>query len=516
MIEPDVRNAIYQLHLAGMSQRAIARQFHVSPHTVRKIIRQQGAMPQTVRKDKIHIDPELLRRLYQECNGWLERVHEKLVEEEKVQLSYPTLTRLVRELGLGKSRNARCDRVPDEPGIEMQHDTTVYRVELAGKPARVIASLLYLRYSKRRYLKFYRVFNRFAMKCFLHEALVFWGYAAKQCVIDNTNLARLRGSGKQAVIVPEMAAFAERYGFTFLCHALRHPNRKAGEERSFWTVETNFLPGRCFESLEDLNRQALQWATVRMDHRPVSKTRLIPAKAFEHERCYLTKLSTQLPAPYCTYERSTDEYGYVAVEGNYYWVPGTKREEVKVLRYANRLAIYRGRVCLAEYPLPADGVKNAHFSPQGQPPPRYLPKHRHHGSQQEEQRLRGLGPEVAAYVDFALQTPGIQRHRYLRDLFALSRHVTPSVFAETLSRALRYRVIHLETLRRIAWFLMSQGQQSLPYVEVDESFRQHPAYQEGFLTDEPDLSVYDDTPREDGAADKSDTDPSESEDHDGR
>ena len=65
MIDPDMRNAIYQLHLAGMPQGQISRQFHVSPHTVRTIIRQQGAMPQTVRKDKIHIDPELLRRLYQ-------------------------------------------------------------------------------------------------------------------------------------------------------------------------------------------------------------------------------------------------------------------------------------------------------------------------------------------------------------------------------------------------------------------------------------------------------------------
>jgi hypothetical protein len=62
-------------------------------------------------------------------------------------------------------------------------------------------------------LKFYRVFDRFAMKCFLHEALIFWGYSAKQCIIDNTSLARLRGSGKQAVIVPEMACFAERYSF---------------------------------------------------------------------------------------------------------------------------------------------------------------------------------------------------------------------------------------------------------------------------------------------------------------
>ena len=162
--------------------------------------------------------------------------------------SYPTLTRRVRELELGKPSKARCDHVPDEPGVEMQHDTTVYRVKLADKPCGSSPACCTCGYSKRRYLKFYRVFNRFAMKCFLHEALMFWGRAAKQCVIDNTNLARLRGSGKQAVIVPEMVAFAQRYGFQFLCHAIRHPNRKAGEERSFWTVETNFLPGRSFQS----------------------------------------------------------------------------------------------------------------------------------------------------------------------------------------------------------------------------------------------------------------------------
>ena len=160
-----------------------------------------------------------------------------------------------------------------------------------------------------------------------------------------------------------MAAFAECYGFQFVCHAIGHANRKAGEERSFWTVETNFLPGRTFESLEDLNRQALEWATVRMEHRPASKTGLIPAKAFEYERHYLTELPAQLPAPYHPYGRGTDEYGYVAIEGNYYWVPGTKREDVKVLRYADRLKIYRQRSLLAEYPLPADGVKKRPVQP---------------------------------------------------------------------------------------------------------------------------------------------------------
>ena len=515
MIDPEKRSVIYQSHLAGVTEAQISRQFHVSPRTVRTIIRQGGAVPQTVRKDKIPIDPELLRRLYRQCGGWVQRMHEILVEDEKVKVSYPTLTARVRELGLGKPANARCERVPDEPGVEMQHDTTVYQVKLGGRPARVIASLLYLRYSKRRYLKFYRAFNRFAMKCFLHEALVFWGYAARQCVVDNTNLARLRGSGHSAVIAPEMASFAQTYGFQFLCHAIRHPNRKAGEERSFWTVETNFLPGRSFQSLEDLNQQALEWATVRMEHRPQGKTRLVPAKAFEHECQYLTELPAQLPAPYWPYERGTDEYGYVAVESNYYWVPGSKaKEDVKVLRYADRLKIYRQRTCVAEYPLPADEVKNARFSPPGQPPPRYLPKHRKNGSQHEEQRLRALGSEVAGYVDFALHTPGIQRHRFLRELFALSRKVPPAVFAAALARAARYRVVHVETLERIAWLCMSQGQEPLPEAEVDEGFRQRPAYQEGFLTDEPDLSRYDETPRDPPAGTPPHA-PTESEDHDG-
>ena len=493
MIDPGMRNAIYQLHLAGTALREISRQLKVSRHTVRTVIRRQGAVPGTVRRDKIQIDAELLRRLYEQCNGWIERVHEKLVEEEGVQVSYSTLTRIIRQLDLAHRESERCQHVPDKPGDEMQHDTSMYQVKLSGRSTRLVASLLYLRYSKRRYLKFYGSFDRFAMKCFLHEALVFWGYAAKQCIIDNTNLARLRGSGKRAVIVPEMVTFAERYGFQFICHELGHCNRKAGEERSFWTVETNFLPGRSFDSLEDLNRQAFEWATVRMHHRPASKTGLISAKAFEHERSYLGKLPAHLPAPYCACSRCTDEYGFVSFEANYYWVPGTKREAVKLLRYADHLEIYQHRSCVAQYPLPPDGVKNGRFSPEGQPAPRQMPQNRKNGSEQEVKRLRAMSPDVSAYVDYVFKTPGIQHHRFLRELFALSQKMTQAVFVEAVARALRYRIVHLQTLERIAWFCMSQSQAEqclLPYPDFDENFRQRPAYQEGCLTDEPDLRIY--------------------------
>jgi transposase len=491
MIDPDMRNAVFQLHQEGMSMREISRCLHISRNAVRKIVKQRGKLSRKDRSDKIQIEPELLERLYHQCDGRLQRIHEKLLEEEGIVVAYSTLTRMLRDLGVSCSRLPRCDRVPDEPGAEMQHDTTIYQVKLAGKRTKVVASLLYLRYSKRRYLKFYRAFNRFAMKCFLHEALMYWGYSARQCIIDNTNLARLRGTGSQAVIVPEMNAFSRRYGFQFVCHAINHPNRKAGNERSFWTVETSFLPGRTFDSLEDLNSQARQWATERMEHRPQTKARLIPAKVFEHECGYLNELPRHLPAPYQEHCRGTDQYGYVAFGANYYWVPGSRRDDVKVLQYADCLKIFLRHTCLAEYPLPAEGVRLQRYSPPGQPKPRHQPKNRRRDARQEEQRLRAMGTEVAAYLDFALKAPGVQRHRFTRELFTFSRKVTHDVFVKTAQRALRYRIVDLATVKRIAWLCMGQEEGVLPEVDVDEDFRQRPAYQEGCLTDEPDLSVYD-------------------------
>jgi len=357
-------------------------------------------------------------------------VHEKLREEHGLQITYSTLTRWMRKLGLSLPPTTRCERVPDEPGAEMQHDTSPYKIPLGGVTTKLQASLLYLRYSKRRYLQFYRVFDRFRMKCFLHRALLHWAYVPKLCVIDNTNLARLRGLGSRAVMVPEMEAFAKSYGFAFLCHAPKHPDRKAGEERSFHTVETNFLPGRSFENLEDLNRQALEWSTVRMEQRPQGKAGLIPAQAFEHERHFLQALTPHLPAPY--------------------------------------------------------------LLPPGQPAPRYQPHHRKASSLEEEKRLRAMAQEISAYVDFLLKSPGLQRHQCLRRLFAISRRMSPELFLCSARRAHRYRITCLDTLERIARLYMAEGQGELfPSPTVDEGFRDRPAYQEGALTDLPDLSQYD-------------------------
>jgi lambda repressor-like predicted transcriptional regulator len=491
MIDHETRKAVVILHGRGVTIRAISRQLGIDRNTIRSILERKGAMPDRPRSDKIEIDPQLLRKLHTDCNGWKERIHEKLTEQGK-QIGYSTLTRLIRELDLDKKRSTRCGRVADEPGAEIQHDTSPYQIKIGGTYTRITASLIYFRYCKLRYLKFYRSFTRFRMKCFFHESLTFFGYVAAKCIIDNTNLAVLRGTGKNAVMVPEMERFARQFsGLVFEAHEIKHSNRKAGNERGFWTVETNFFPGREFSSLEDLNRQAFEWSTVRCANRPVGKSKLVPAQAFELEKLYLKKLPPHITPPYLVHERGTDQYGYAAFAGNYYWVPGTTRFDVKILEYADRIKIFHNRKELIDYALPAEGTKNEVIKPPELGNDLCKPNNLKKRTGKELADLKALSESVTSYLDFALKSKGVSRHRFIRNLYSLYKRMSLSLFVKTIERAIEFEITDIRTIERMAHLLMHEGCGAVLSAKIDENFLNRQSYLDGQMTDDPDLSFYD-------------------------
>ena len=197
MIADNLRDAIRTLHGDGNGKKSIARYLKINIKTIRAILASETNEPKE-RSDKKNLDEQLLRDLYARCGGYIQRMHEILQEEHAIQIGYSTLTRLVNESGLAKPNVSRCYDYPDIPGDEMQQDTSSYIVTVGGKKMRVIASGLYFRYSKMRYVKFYHSYDRFAMKCFFFEALIYFGYSAKTCIIDNTNLAVASGTGERA------------------------------------------------------------------------------------------------------------------------------------------------------------------------------------------------------------------------------------------------------------------------------------------------------------------------------
>jgi len=448
--------------------------------------------PERHRNDKKMIDLDLVQTVYARCNGYMQRVHEILTEESGIEIGYSTLTRIIRRNGIGQKTNKRCYQVPDMPGEEMQHDTSPHKLKIGGNTMPVICSGLYLRYSKMRYIRFYPNFNRFKMKSFLNEALTHWGYTAETCVIDNTNLAVLYGTGADAVFHPEMTAFAKRYGFEWLAHEKGHANRKAGTERNFWTVETNFFPGRTFENLEDLNRQAFEWATVRYAHRPLSKSRLIPISLFETEKPCLIKLPPYIEAPAQSHERNIDRYGYITFNANHYWTPGKAVGKISVIEYPDKIRIFPKDAEPLEYTLPAWGVKQFKFKPDGVNINPYGPNNIKKPYHEEEKRLRDMDEICREYLDFIKATEsGIrQKPKYIRELYLISKKMAKPLFIATVTRALKYRVTNIAAMSRISRQLMNKELWVFPDIPDPGDYKNRQSYQEGRFSSEVEPEYY--------------------------
>lgn len=487
------QQAALTLFEKGVSKKGIAQLLSMTPKTVRKIIKkQQIAQPQS-RSTKIHIEEKILGSLYADCDGYVQRVYEKLIEEYNMSISYATVLRLVHEYGLTNGTSPRSERVEDAPGEEMHHDTSDHRIFIGNKKYKLICSGLYLRYSKMRYIKYYYRFNRFCMKCFIDEALRFWQYCAHTCIIDNTSLAIDYGSGHRAVYSKEMITFAKKYGFHWYAHEIGHTNRKAGKERNFRTVETNFLPGRTFSSLEDLNKQAFEWATQRYANRPQSKTKHIPKELFEHEKPFLVKLAPFIHKPYQTHYRSIDQYGYIAFNGNFYWVPDeTKKKKVSIIHYANHIDIYDNiHNRLIQHTLFDELTKNMIRKPKNSIKRFARPTTIRHEYKEEEKALRACSATVSEYIDFVKSNhSGIpQKYRYIRDLYTFMKRSTQSLFIQAIQRALTYKVNNIHQVSNIFATILKQPLYEKPSTHHSSEYMKREEYIKGRFTAENDLDL---------------------------
>ncbi len=494
MINEDKRQAVHTLYNEGVSKKEIARIIKVDPKTVRKVLAGDVKPLPKTRCDKKELDVDIVRELYKKCTGHIQRVHEILVEEYGINVGYSTLTQIIRTECIGKPPNSslRHHRVEDIPGEEMQHDTSPYKLKIGKSYIKVVCSILYFRYSKMRYVRFYPSFNRFTMKCFFHEALMYFKYSARICVIDNTNLAVLRGTGSNAVFNPEMIAFAKHYGFEWLAHEVNHADRKAGEERAFRTINSNFLPGREFNSIQDINTQVLNWATVRYARRPQSKTRLVPVELFEVEKPYLIKLPVYIMAPYQDHHRLLDQYGYIAFKANYYWVPKGSKRDVAFIEYSNTIKIFpkdsnNKPLASLQYPIPESDIRNKAYKPNGVNTNPYQPNNRKKPSHEEEKRFRDIGKMCSDYMDFikSKQCNIAQKPRFIRELYRLSKKLTSSLLLATVERALKYHVTTIDGLLRISSQLLNNDLCSLPEIYLEDGdYQQRDTYQQGRFSQE--------------------------------
>ena len=251
MLSQSQRAAIMELNTQKVSLREIAQVLKVSRLTVREVLRSGSTEVPALARAEI-CDPyrQQILELMPRCKNNLVRVQEELAASG-AHVSYSALTAFCRRHGIGQAPVVAAGRYTYLPGAEMQHDTSPHDVELGGKRRKAQTASAVLCYSRMLFFQLYPTFTRFDCKVFLTEALRYFNGSTKRVEIDNTHVVVLRGTGRAMVPVPEMAAFADRFGFQFAAHELGDANRSAHVERQFWHIENNFLAGRSFDNEPD-------------------------------------------------------------------------------------------------------------------------------------------------------------------------------------------------------------------------------------------------------------------------
>jgi len=128
MISQEMRQAILILHQKRCKIREISKVLKVSRNTVRHALRGQAKQrPLTT------YPTALIKEAFQLCRGNVVRVQEVLKERNDIDISYSTLTRLVREMDIRQNKKHRAGTYSFGPGVEMQHDTSPHKVVVGGR-----------------------------------------------------------------------------------------------------------------------------------------------------------------------------------------------------------------------------------------------------------------------------------------------------------------------------------------------------------------------------------------------
>jgi len=443
-----MRTAILQLHEGGHGLRAIARTLRVSRAAVRAVLRRGTAeVPRLLRPARASEHEADIRALYLSCRGNLVRVHEELTARGAT-VSYQALTAFCRRHGIGSAPPKPAGQYHFAPGEEMQHDTSPHRARIGGIERPVQTASLVLCYSRMLFIQLYPAFNRFTCKVFLTDAVGYFGGAAGRCMIDNTHVVVLRGTGKAMVAVPEMVAFAERYGFAFVAHEVGHANRSARVERPFDYIENNFLAGREFRDVAHLNDEARAWCD-RVNGTRKRHLHASPRELFVAEQPALTPLPIWVPAVYALHQRLVDLEGYVHVGGNIYSVPyQLVGRRVEVRETKDQVQIFEGPRQVAVHERVLAFAKRRVTVPAHRPPRGAFAAHVRPGPP-EETELAGAEPVLAAYAA-ELKKRGTSRWTVaLRRLWQLWRDYPRRPLLAAVREATHYGLYDVDRLERM-------------------------------------------------------------------
>lgn len=334
----------------GLSEREIAVRLNISRGKVRRGLAglplQREPRPVISKLDQFKPTIEEIIKEYPNLSGV--RIFEKIKD-----LGYVGGTTILREYladlrGLHREAFVRYETAPGE---QAQADWGYYGLLPFGNCTRKIYFfVMVLSYSRKIYAEFTVSQSLDVwLQCHLN-AFKYFGGVPKTILYDNLKSVVISRYVNHIQFNQKFLEFAGYYLFTPKACNVRRANEKGKVESGVGYVEKNFLAGREFKGLVDLERQGGEWL-IAANQRLHGTTKEVPEERFQREKEFLLPLQirdydTTFPVPARAYHDCRLRF-----DGNYYSVPAkyillplllrAGKYEVKLFYRGNCIATHR-------------------------------------------------------------------------------------------------------------------------------------------------------------------------------
>lgn len=339
---------IRKLYHDGVTISEIARRWARDRKTVRKYLQEAPrAYARPPRKWKIDEYRAYLRERWEQGVTNACRLFHEL-EKRGYRGGYTQVKSTVREWRREGQERAFV-RFETAPGEQSQLDWGHFG-NWAG--SRLYAFVLLLCWSRMRYVEFTRRQDtETLLNCLVHAFHYFGGVSAT-VLTDNMKSVVVERIEGQPQWNPRFLDFAAYYGFVpRVCHPYR-PETKGKIESTVRYVRSSFWPGIQFESLADLNRQALDWCEE-VNGRAHATTRAVPKQRWPQEHLLAIEGRPDYDTSYVSHRQAMKDC-LISYKGNRYSVPyvyAGKTVTVREMLDGGILRIFHQQERIAEHPL---------------------------------------------------------------------------------------------------------------------------------------------------------------------
>jgi len=339
-------------HVEKLSGREIALQLKIDRKTVYRTLKHDHAPPPPVRLRASLLDA--FEKDIAELLAATPRLTAVRLHEELQRRGFSGKYTIVKErmVSLREKRRAEAYvRRSFHPGEAAEVDwANCGTIEVGGRKRRLSAFVMTLCYSRMVYLEFTlsEALEEF-LRCH-QNAFGFFGGCARRLLYDNLKSVVLARAGADIRWNPRFMDFAGHFFFQPVACNPASGWEKGRVERMIQYIRSNFLLGRTFRSLEEINVAAVTWRDEKANRRIHKTTGKRPIDLFTDDKARLLAL------PEVTYDtrilrsvRVTPDCR-VTFENNTYSVPPKYVGQELVLRASpSEVTVYEGPSLVARH-----------------------------------------------------------------------------------------------------------------------------------------------------------------------